>query len=841
MGCGRHFLFAGMFPVKPQPGLPCVLRIIFYATLFIFLSREPVQAEKVTLNFWAVSGSFMDVEMFNRLAKDFEAKSGIAVRVTPLGWGNFNTKYLTAMAAGVPPDVGITNLGAPVDYGKVGGVIDLLEAFPEEMAIEKERFYPNLLDGFTFRGHLFGLPASLTTLALFYRTDIFHKLGIKPPETWSELDEAIRMLEAAGYRYGFGWTRGDGWALDIYSQPYGISSLDYNQQGDPVVNWLNPVFQSAVSRAIRLWYLHDLGDRNLQGARHVALFKLDQPGNALPLMIDLSFIYNVIPLLAPELEGKWDILPWPRADDGVPYNIVGGTAYVIFRKSKYHKESFEWLKYLNSLEAQQSMVLDHNRRGEDSTFFVSGIKTMWASENASFWQRPELKNCERIHEIMAGVMDSLHLKQPVLGGGEAGGLIDPSLDRMGASALNELSHLASAHRMTRWEMIQAFARGEFSEDHKKLIEKTDQVVREQLAKIAAPAQAILDREDANYDRQYGDILNRLPMIEQQKDFLFWMELLAGIILLLAIMTVCLYPGFRKNRVSYLFIAPPLVSTLIFLVIPASVAVYLSLTDYMPVLPLATAPWVGWSHYLSVIMDGSIIKSLQKTLFYVAGMLPIQILISLILACLLNNPLCGQRYWRFLFFAPMVTSVVSISLIFFALFQGARYGWINALFLKLGLIDDVITFLDDGKTFLPCVIALAIWHGLAFNIIVFLAGLQQIPEQLYEAAEVDGAGWFQRFRHISFPGLQPQIFFTLVVGMIWAFQVFEPIYMLGGGAGEAGTKFGPDDAGLTLVPLVYQTGFEYFKMGKASAIAYILFAFIFVLTLFQVKTLKRERS
>ncbi|MBK7494511.1 MAG: extracellular solute-binding protein [Candidatus Omnitrophica bacterium] len=187
MGCGKHFLFAGMFPVKPQPGLPCVLRIIFYATLFIFLSREPVQAEKVTLNFWAVSGSFMDVEMFNRLAKDFEAKSGIAVRVTPLGWGNFNTKYLTAMAAGVPPDVGITNLGAPVDYGKVGGVIDLLEAFPEEMAIEKERFYPNLLDGFTFRGHLFGLPASLTTLALFYRTDIFHKLGIKPPETWSEL------------------------------------------------------------------------------------------------------------------------------------------------------------------------------------------------------------------------------------------------------------------------------------------------------------------------------------------------------------------------------------------------------------------------------------------------------------------------------------------------------------------------------------------------------------------------------------------------------------------------------------------------------------------------------
>jgi multiple sugar transport system permease protein len=259
---------------------------------------------------------------------------------------------------------------------------------------------------------------------------------------------------------------------------------------------------------------------------------------------------------------------------------------------------------------------------------------------------------------------------------------------------------------------------------------------------------------------------------------------------------------------------------------------------MPVLPLATARWMGTKHFVEAFQGGPLLGSLGKTLFYAVGMLPIQLLLAVCLACLLNNQVRGQRYWRFLYFSPMVTSVVSVSLIFVALFQGARYGWVNASLLELGLIEDILIFLDNERTFLWCVIVLAIWHGLAFNIIIFLAGLQQIPEQLYEAAEVDGAGWVRRFRHISLPGLQPQIFFALIVGGIWSFQVFEPIYMLGGGAGEAGTKFGPNDAGLTLVPLIYQAGFEDFQMGRASALAYILFALIFMLTLIQVKVLRR---
>ncbi len=743
------------------------------------------------------------------------------------------------MAAGVPPDVGVTNLGGPVDYGRVGGVVDLTAAFPEEMAQFKEEFFPNLLDGFTFKGHLFGLPASVTTLSLFYRTDIFARLEIKPPTTWSELDEAIRKLEAAGYRYGFGWTRGDSWSLDLYTRPFGIPSIGYTETGKPIANWKNPVYERIVQRAIKLWYLHDLGDRALQGSRFIALFKLDNPGDALPLIIDLSFIYNAFPFLAPEINGKWDILPWPKADDGEEFNIVGGTAYVIFRKSPHQKEALEWLKFLNSLEAQREMVLDNINRGEDSIFLVSPIRAMWVPGNDSFWNRPELESSRRIHEVMAQVVDTFHLSFPVLGGPEAGRILDQALDRMGTATLDGLTSIASQKRMSRWEVIQAFARGEYADEYAQLKDLTDKAVSRELAAVADKGQSILEREARTYEERYGGILDQLAEIESQWDFLMIMEIGAVVFLCGLLLMVLLFPGPRKTFVSYLFIAPPVVSTVIFLVVPAAVALYLSFTDYMPVLPLATAKWVGLKHYVDVLLpSGPVYDSLGKTLFYAVGMLPIQIVLSMILATLLNNPVRGQRYWRFLYFSPMVTSVVSVSLIFVALFQGARYGWVNAALMKLGILDDIVIFLDNERTFLSCVVVLAIWQGLAFNIIIFLAGLQQIPDQLYEAAEVDGAGWLQRFFNITLPGLQPQVFFTLIVGGIWSFQVFEPIYMLGGGAGEAGTKFGPNNAGLTLVPLIYQAGFEDFHMGKASAIAYIMFALILLLTLLQVKMLRR---
>lgn len=826
-------------PLSPPRFLWCPRRARALLIPSLLLILPPIaDGEPVTLRFWAVTGVYQELEMYKLLAADFEKQTGIRVRVTPLGWGNFATKYLTAMAAGVPPDVGVTNLGGPVEYGRVGGVLDLRESFPEEIEEFEAEFFPKLLPGFTFRGKLFGLPASLTTMAVFYRADIFARLGIKPPETWSELSEAIRALEAAGYHYGFGWPRGDAWALNLYSMPFGVPYLGYDQDRKARVFWDNPVFQEALFQGLSWWSLHDLGDKTLQGARQIALFKLDDPKTAIPLLIDLSFIYNAIPISAPEINGKWDILPWPKADQGEEFNIVGGTAYVIFRESEHPQEAFKWLRFLNSVPAQEFMVLHSLSRGEDSTFVVSPIRALWEPDAEGFWQRPELAESARIKEVMAQVVDSFALLEPVLGGSEVGRLLDASLDRLVASAMTALNRSANRVGMSRWEFIQSIARGEREPDAREVESALREAIRSEAQAVTGPANSILEREARAYDRNYGDILDRLDELDASWDVLSVLEVLVAGLLAILTAVVLLVPACRRNLVSYLFIAPPVVCVLLFVVVPATAALYLSLTEYMPVLPLATARWVGPEHYRSILSGELFFASLFRTVLYALGMLPAQIAIALALAVLLNNPVSGQRWWRFVYFSPMVSSVVSVSLIFVALYQGAHYGWANALLLKLGFIRDIVVFLDNEKTFLGCVIVLAIWHGLSFNIIVFLAGLQQIPVNLYEAAEVDGAGWFRRFLHITLPGLRPQMVFLVVVGCIWAFQVFEPIYMLGGGAGEAGTKFGPNDAGQALVPLIYQTGFEDFRMGQAAAYAYLLFAILFVLTLLQVRTLRR---
>jgi multiple sugar transport system permease protein len=215
-----------------------------------------------------------------------------------------------------------------------------------------------------------------------------------------------------------------------------------------------------------------------------------------------------------------------------------------------------------------------------------------------------------------------------------------------------------------------------------------------------------------------------------------------------------------------------------------------------------------------------------------------IALSLVFAYLLNAKLRAQRWWRFLYFAPMVTGVVSVALIFSLLFLDSKLGLINAALLKFGLIKDPILFLSSDRTFLPCVMALAIWQGLAFTILIFLAGLQQIPQEMYEAAEMDGAGEIGRFWNIAVPGLRPQVFFVTVLGCIGGLQVFDTIYTLAGKSGGASARFGPNDAGETVVPLLYHYGFETFEMGKSSAVAYVLFVLILVLTMVQLRLYRR---
>ena len=789
------------------------------------------------LQFWAVTGTIQDVESYKRLAVGFKANTGIDVDVTPLGWGNFQTKYFASMAAGLPPDIGITNLGGPFDYGTVGGLVDLRAEFPEATKAITGLMNPKLLPMFEQGDKLYGIPADLSCPVIYYRTDTFAKLGLRPPATWSELDRLIGDLEAKGYRYYFGFPNGAQWALNQYTLPYGITEFSM-VNGKPTVAWANPVFQKAVLEALTLWHMHDSPGTDL-GNRIIGMFASDEPGTAVPLMVDIHATASAILTTAPQLAGKWSVAAWPRADDGKPYDIIGGVTYVVFRQSPMKREAVEWMQYLNTPDAQRQLTLDRAIRSEDAAVMISPLNALWNSDSDAFWAQPKLHALVPLKNVIAQILPTFQTTPALHGSTEAGRLEQNLLDQMDTFIRDRMDEMERKHGITRTELVRRFGAGELSDERAQLVAATAAELNAKYAEITPKAEAFLVNETAHYEDRFGEIVRHLPDYEHKRDVLTVAKAIAVAIMVVAACAIGGIKRFRRHAISYAFIAPPLVAALVFVFVPAATALYLSFTDYHPVLPLSTARFIGLKNYADTYASGDLVASIWRTVRYTLLSLPIGVALALIFAYLLNEKLVGQRFWRFLYFSPLVTSVVSIALIFNQLFLDSKQGWLNALVLRLGLARDPVPFLKSEHTFLQCVVALAVWQGLAFMVLVFVAGMQQIPETLFEAAALDGAKPIRRFWNVALPGLRPQIFFVSVLGLIGAFQVFETIYVLAGKSGDAQARFGANDSALTMAPLVYHTGFETFEMGKSAADAYVLFLLILAITAIQYTVYRRS--
>lgn len=791
-----------------------------------------------TLHFWAVTGSVLDVALYRNLARDFTRETGIDVEVTPLAWGSFETKYFTAMAAGLPPDVGITNLGGPMQYGQVGGVVDLREAFPREIPQLERQFDPKLLRMFGKGRHLYGIPADLSTLVMYLRTDVFRQLGLATPTTWSELNRTIDTLESKGYRTYFGFTAGAQWALGLYTLPYDLPGIDL-VRGKPVVNWTRPAYQRGVMEALRLWNLHDSPGRDL-GSRAIGLFRSDEPGTAVPLMLDIHGTFDTIRHDAPEIAGKWTVAPWPKADDGQPFNVVGGTSYVVFRRSNMKAEAMRWIRYLLSDRVQAAIVREKLSRNADLGIALPPTRSMWAASNG-LWNEPDLKPEQPLVDVLRRAYPTFQTLPLLPGGVEANRLEANLLDSLATGIQDDLDALARQKGLSRRALLAAIGRGQFSEESQDLEAKIAARLHDGYAKIAPQAQALLDTEAARYESRYGSLIDRLPELERQRSILDNVKAFVSILFLCTAVWILSIARLRRHALSYLFVLAPLALAAVFVFVPALVALYLSFTDYHPVLPLSTAAWTGTKNYSDAIHGGDLGASLARTFRYALLTVAPGIAIALVFAYLLNHRLRGSRFWRFVYFSPLVTSVVSVALIFSQLFMPTGQGWLNRALLSLQLVRDPIPFLTSEHWFPNAVVLLAIWQGLAFSILVFLAGLQQVPEALFEAAEIDGASSTRRFWHVALPGIRPQIFFVTVLGIIGAFQVFETIYTLANKSGDAGARFGPNDSALTMVPLIYHSAFETFEMGKSAAIAYVLFALILGVTLIQLAIYRRSEA
>lgn len=272
---------------------------------------------------------------------------------------------------------------------------------------------------------------------------------------------------------------------------------------------------------------------------------------------------------------------------------------------------------------------------------------------------------------------------------------------------------------------------------------------------------------------------------------------------------------RDNLAGYLFIAPFLVYFVVFLLGPMVMSFVISFTDWNM---RSTPEFVGVGNYVNLLTDSTrypdFWPSLAVTLKYVAMSLPIGLVVALVVAAMLNANVKGEGFFKTAYYIPNVTAIVAVAAM-----------WIFMLDPQFGVVNKVlgtnISFLGNPDTALPTLATMAIWGALGYNVLILLSAMKSIDESLYEAAKLDGANAFQRFRVVTLPAIQPVLFFLLITGVIGGFQAFDQMYLMTGG--------GPDGTTLTYLLSLYNHAFKYFEMGTASAMSYILLVIILIVT------------
>jgi multiple sugar transport system permease protein len=284
---------------------------------------------------------------------------------------------------------------------------------------------------------------------------------------------------------------------------------------------------------------------------------------------------------------------------------------------------------------------------------------------------------------------------------------------------------------------------------------------------------------------------------------------------------------------WLFLSPALALILLFIVLPFLLTVAFSFTDQRLVPnPNVPTEWIGWRNYARVFENEDFVRTLLNTAYFTVLVVPLQCGLGLAVAMLINTKLPMRQLFRGIYFLPTVISMVVVSVIWFSLFQMS--GFFNTLLnaLTFGLVDPV-DWLGNPKTAMPALVLMSAWQGFPFQMVVYLAGLQSINTDLYEAARLDGANRWNEFWHITMPGLLNTHILVVMTTTILAFKLFTQVELL--------TKGGPSGVTDTLVRFIYLTGFRQGKVGIAAAAAVVFFLIVLAISLVQRRLVKEERA
>lgn len=284
---------------------------------------------------------------------------------------------------------------------------------------------------------------------------------------------------------------------------------------------------------------------------------------------------------------------------------------------------------------------------------------------------------------------------------------------------------------------------------------------------------------------------------------------------------------RENKIGYLFILPLIIYFLIFQLLPMSLSFVISFTEWNL---RGTPEFVGFSNYINLLTDAQLYPdfwpSLWITLKYILYFLPIGIFLSVVVSAMLNGNVKGDGFFKTAYYIPNVTAGVAVAAM-----------WIFMLDPQIGLVNQLLgtshSWLGNVSTALPTLAIMSVWGVLGYNVLILLAAMKSIPDDLYEAAKIDGANAWRRFISITIPSIQPTIFFIIVTGFIASFQVFDQMYLMTGG--------GPNGSTTTYLLSLYNHAFRYFEMGTASAMSYILLLIILFVTWLNFKFIPQRRD
>src|SRR5215207_3776334 len=274
-----------------------------------------------------------------------------------------------------------------------------------------------------------------------------------------------------------------------------------------------------------------------------------------------------------------------------------------------------------------------------------------------------------------------------------------------------------------------------------------------------------------------------------------------------------------------FLFPSLAGLLVFLITPMLASLVLTFYEWDPLIPTHFT-FVGMENYLTLIKDADFWSALGHTLYFIIGYIPLVLVTGLAVALLMNQKLIGRTFFRGAFFMPVISAWVAVALMWTWIFN-PKFGIVNYLLGLIGITGPA--WLYDPNWAMPAIILTSVWKDTGFIMVLFLSSLQSIPQEYYEAASLDGANGWAKFRYITLPLLSPTLFFTLIISLINSFQVFDQVWIM--------TQGGPAGSTSVLVEQIVNNSFRYGSMGYTATLSWVLFLIVFVVTMIQTRMQK----